>query len=184
MSERLEVSVSQLSRWEAGENNIPSKRLPELAEAYECRISDIFADDESDEIEIQGREVIEVPVLGLAPAGNWGEAIQTPEYTMKMAKPSAGRKIDFAVEIYGDSMDKLLPEGGWAAIDTSQRTLFDGRVYLVGNAEGDVTVKRYRENPARFEPVSHNSEHQVLFAGEQRITVIGRVVSYGNDQGL
>jgi len=46
MAERTGFSTSQISRWETGESNIPSKRLPDLAKAYECRISEIFADDE------------------------------------------------------------------------------------------------------------------------------------------
>lgn len=42
MAERSGFSVSQLSRWESGKNNIPSDRLPALAEAYGCRIGEIF----------------------------------------------------------------------------------------------------------------------------------------------
>lgn len=34
MAERAPYSVSQLSRWENGKSNIPSERLPELAQAY------------------------------------------------------------------------------------------------------------------------------------------------------
>ncbi|MCE7797876.1 helix-turn-helix transcriptional regulator [Sphingobium sufflavum] len=46
MAERIEASDSQLSRWEKGKSNIPSSRLPELARAYECRLSEIFVDDD------------------------------------------------------------------------------------------------------------------------------------------
>lgn len=81
-------------------------------------------------------------------------------------------------------MDKLLPEGGWAAVDIQQRTLFDNRVYLICNRDGDTTIKRYHSNPARLEPVSHNPAHETIVLGEGQIEVIGRVVSYGNDQGL
>lgn len=42
MAERTGFSVSQLSRWESGGNNIPSQRLPILAGAYNCRIGEIF----------------------------------------------------------------------------------------------------------------------------------------------
>jgi len=45
MSERVDASVSQLSRWEKGKSNIPSGRLPELARAYGCTVSEIFAED-------------------------------------------------------------------------------------------------------------------------------------------
>lgn len=53
MAERSEYSVSQLSRWEAHSNNIPSKRLPSLARMYECRVSEIFSEDhEADRVEL------------------------------------------------------------------------------------------------------------------------------------
>ena len=45
MAERVGVSDSQLSRWEKGRSSIPSKRLPALAEAYGCRISEIFVEE-------------------------------------------------------------------------------------------------------------------------------------------
>jgi transcriptional regulator with XRE-family HTH domain len=46
MAERSGFSESMLSRWEKGKANIPSGRLPDLASAYECRVSDIFAEDD------------------------------------------------------------------------------------------------------------------------------------------
>lgn len=47
IAERLGVNTGQVSRWETGANNIPSGRLPEIAKAYGCRVSQIFADDEA-----------------------------------------------------------------------------------------------------------------------------------------
>jgi repressor LexA len=95
----------------------------------------------------------------------------------------AGRNA-FAVEIDGDSMDLILPEGGWAVIDPDQRSFFDGRVYLVMNGEAEATLKRYRGNPARLEPVSSNDSHGDFVLSGEPITIIGRVVAYGNDEGL
>lgn len=57
-------------------------------------------------------------------------------------------------------------------------------VYLVMNGDGEATIKRYREGPARFEPDSNNPEHKTVHLGGHHITVIGRVVAYGGDQGL
>lgn len=124
-----------------------------------------------------------VPVIGLASAGAWREAVQVPEYLMPMPKKK-GRKSSFAVEIDGDSMDKILPEGGWAVVDVDQRTLYDGRVYLIQNSEYEATIKRYHSNPARYEPVSHNTTHETIMVGDDPIQVIGRIVAYGNDRGL
>lgn len=124
-----------------------------------------------------------VPVIGIAAAGCWEEAITIPHYTVPLLK-KPGRKPAFAVEVNGDSMDQILPNGSWAAVDPSQRTLYERKVYLIQNGHGEATIKRYRESPARFEPVSSNPEHRPIFMGEHQIAVIGRIVSWGSDEGL
>ncbi len=61
MAERLDVSDSQLSRWEKGRSSIPSKRLPDIARAYECRVSEIFAEDhECERVELTPDQLTEM----------------------------------------------------------------------------------------------------------------------------
>lgn len=124
-----------------------------------------------------------IPVIGLAAAGTWEEAIHTPMRTFPVPKGTGGKR-SFGVVIKGDSMNLLLPEGGWAVIDPDQRTLFAGRVYLIQNEAHEATVKRYCGDPARFEPVSNNPAHEAFTLEGLPYTVIGRVVSYGNTSGL
>lgn len=131
----------------------------------------------------EGPPVRFVPVIGLASAGAWAEAIHMPLRHFPVPHRIAGER-SFAVEIVGDSMDKLLPEGGWAVVDPDQRHLYAGKVYLIQNGEHEATVKRYCGDPARFEPVSNNPDHQPFSLADQPYTVIGRVVSYGNTSGL
>jgi len=128
-------------------------------------------------------EVQWVPVIGLASAGAWQEAIHTPLRTFPVPKGTGGKR-SFGVVIKGDSMNLLLPEGGWAVVDPDQRTLFAGRVYLIQNEEHEATVKRYCGDPARFEPVSNNPDHEPFTLDGLPYTVIGRIVSYGNTAGL
>lgn len=52
MAERLNASVSQLSRWETGKSNIPSGRLLDVARAYKIHVADIFDYDEGGGIEL------------------------------------------------------------------------------------------------------------------------------------
>ena len=127
--------------------------------------------------------IVWVPVIGMAAAGSWREAITFPSYVVPHHR-MPGCNQAFAVEVHGDSMDLLLPERSWAVIDPDQRRLIERKVYLISNGDGDTTIKRYRENPSRFEPVSRNSEHQPIFAGESEIRIIGRVVSFSSDEGL
>lgn len=124
-----------------------------------------------------------VPLVGRAPAGNWREAIETPIGEVAVSAKKAGRNA-FAVEVDGDSMNMILPEGGWAVVDPDQVHFYDGRVYLVVNGDHDATMKRYRNNPARLEPVSSNDAHGPFYLTGEPLRIIGRIVAYGNDEGL
>lgn len=124
-----------------------------------------------------------VPIIGLASAGAWQEAVLTPVRHFPVPHGVGGGR-SFGVEIKGDSMNLLLPEGGWAVVDPDERDLYNGRVYLIQNGDHEATVKRYRSDPARFEPVSDNATHKAFTVVNTHYHVIGRVVSYGNTAGL
>jgi repressor LexA len=119
-----------------------------------------------------------VPIIGISAAGNWREAILLPNEMLPMP-PGRASKDAFAVEVRGDSMDKLIPDGGFVVVDPAQTELFNGKSYLIQNDEGETTVKAYRSDPARFEPMSSNPEHQAIIVGETRFTVVGRIVWRG-----
>lgn len=119
-----------------------------------------------------------VPIIGLASAGNWREAILAPGGVMPVPRNVAGKRA-FAVEIKGDSMDKIIPDGGYAIVDPDQTQLYNDKVYLIQNGEHEAQVKVYRANPARFEPASNNDLHETCYMGDQHVKVVGRVVWQG-----
>ncbi len=119
-----------------------------------------------------------VPVIGLCSAGAWREAILSPGGVMPVPNGVASSRA-FAVEVKGDSMDKISPDGGYAIVDPDQTQLYNDKVYLIQNGEHEAQVKLYRSNPARFEPASTNELHQTFYVGEQPVRVIGRVVWQG-----
>lgn len=124
-----------------------------------------------------------VPIIGLASAGAWQEAVALPARWQPVPSGVAGKRA-FGVEIKGDSMNLLLGEGGWAVIDPDQDHLYSGSVYLVENGDHEATVKRYMSDPARLVPVSDNPEHQPIFLTAIHWRVIGRVIAYGSNAGL
>lgn len=127
--------------------------------------------------------VIWVPVIGLAAAGAWKDAIEVPAFAIPRVKiPNTNQA--FAVLVDGDSMNQILPERSYAVVDPDQKRLTNKKVYLIQNGGGETTIKRFREGPARFEPVSTNPEHNVIHMGEHEITVIGRIVAVTSDEGL
>ena len=119
-----------------------------------------------------------VPIIGLASAGNWREAILVPGGTMPVPNNVAGER-SFAIEVKGDSMDRIIPDGGFAVVDPDQVQLFNDKIYLIQNGEHDAQVKLYRSNPARFEPASSNELHGTYYVGQEPVRVIGRVVWQG-----
>lgn len=119
-----------------------------------------------------------VPIIGISSAGAWREAILMPGKTLPIPVQIAGAKA-FAVEVAGDSMDLLVPEGAFVVVDPDQIQLYNDKVYLIENEEHETQIKLYRGNPARFEPASRNETHKVISLGEHSVRVIGRVVWQG-----
>lgn len=118
------------------------------------------------------------PVIGLTSAGRWREAIEMPigqmPYPTGVASDSA-----FGLEVRGDSMNKLIEDGGWILIDPAKKELSPGSCYLIKNGDGEATVKMYQRSPPRFEPCSTNNEHRSFLVSETEFTVIGKVVWKG-----
>lgn len=110
IAERLGNSVSQVSRWEAGRSNIPSERLPDLARAYECRVTDIFQDDDGPIVPLGPT----IPIRGEAAAGVWMEAWDlSHEGRTMMGRPDleVPMRDRFGIVVVGDSMNMRYPSG-------------------------------------------------------------------------
>jgi transcriptional regulator with XRE-family HTH domain len=149
MAERSGFSPSQLSRWEAGKSNIPSERLPELATHYQCRIADIFQEDDSNFVPLGPTLYVRGPVA----AGVWHEVWEEPEddwhtFTGR-ADVTAPLRDRFGVRVEGDSMNDAYPAGtilecvsflGGAEIVNGKRVIVE-RLRVDGSRE--VTVKEY-----------------------------------------
>ncbi|MYL97226.1 hypothetical protein GR702_05500 [Novosphingobium sp. FGD1] len=114
----------------------------------------------------------ELPVIGWSGAGKWLEAIELARRAIWVPNETSGK---FGLDVVGDSMNLVLPEGSVAIVDPEQTDLYSGKLYLLQNSEGEATIKRYRSDPARFEPVSDNDEYVPFRVGSTDFKVIGRV---------
>lgn len=117
----------------------------------------------------------ELPVIGRVAAGSWKDAIEDVTETMICPDDSVSQNA-FVVVVDGDSMDKVVPDGGRIVVDPTDLALVDGKEYVVRNGDGETTFKRYHSNPARLEPCSHNPDHHTIFPGQDMFIVVGRVV--------
>lgn len=121
---------------------------------------------------VEGASGRDLPVIGWSGAGKWVEAIEVTRNQVWVPNQTPGK---FGVEVSGDSMDIVLPEGSTAIVDPDQLDLYAGKLYLLINVDGEATIKRYRAEPARFEPVSNNPEYVPFAVGSTDFRVIGRV---------
>lgn len=118
-----------------------------------------------------------IPIIGSVAAGNWREAIQQPMGTMPM--PEADMPEDaVALRVVGDSMDRLVPDGGIVIFSPSDRELFADNYYVVTNGDGETTFKQYKPNPARLVPCSNNPQHKDINIGDGGFQIVGRVEWY------
>lgn len=79
-----------------------------------------------------------------------------------------------ALRVEGDSMDRISPPGSIIIVNIHDKKLVPNACYVIADGDSNVTYKRYRSNPARFEPVSTNPAHEPIFPdGEPEI--VGRV---------
>lgn len=116
-----------------------------------------------------------VPVIGMAGAGNWRESVEIPQGFMPVPQRLAGRAV-FGIAVSGDSMDLLIEDGGLILVDAAQKELVPGGVFLIANSAGEATVKRYRRDPARFEPCSSNPQHCPFLVSDDDFRIVGKVV--------
>ena len=118
-----------------------------------------------------------VPIIGFGSASSWREAIQLPIGGMTIPPRKAGPKA-FAIEIQGDSLDKVVDDGGYVVVDPEQKELRPGKLYLIQNGEHETTVKCYERDPPRFVPMSNNPLHKPIPASEVDV-IIGRICWQG-----
>jgi len=80
----------------------------------------------------------------------------------------------FALNVEGDSMDRISPPGSVIVANRRERQLVPNACYVIALEDGSATYKRYRASPSRFEPVSINPAHEAIFP-DGAVRVIGRV---------
>ncbi|MBD8677949.1 LexA family protein [Sphingomonas sp. CFBP 13720] len=120
--------------------------------------------------------VARIPIIGQVAAGNWREAVHQSMGSI----PSPDAEISplaFALNVDGDSMDKLVADGGTVIVDPSDKALYPGRYYVVINDTGETTFKQFAADPARLIPCSTNAEHREIVVGDgTAFSIVGRVI--------
>lgn len=127
-------------------------------------------------------QTVAVPLISWVKAtafADVGEAVRFAEEYPRIHMDYP-RETIFALDVAGDSMNRIAPEGSRIVVDFAEKTLRD-RDLAVFSRDGETTFKRYRrtgDNASWLEPDSFNPDHGPLaFSDELEVLTIGRVVA-------
>jgi len=126
-------------------------------------------------------DIVQIPVYGKISAGQPLEMVENIiDYTF-ITVEEARKGSYFALEVTGDSMDKIIPNGSRVVV-RKQEELENGQIGVIVVNGYDATIKRYeRDNDMVFlYPESNNPEHRVQRYNlkETPITILGKVESF------
>ena len=167
---RFGVKQASVSRWETGAMPDP----PHLA-----LLADMAGESVREFIGLEGKGAREplasIPILAKVPAGNMREAIADRRGSIPNFDPSIPPNA-YALEVDGDSMNKVAGEGATIVIDPDDVDLYPRELYVV-RCDGEATFKQYLDSPPRLVPLSSNPAHKPINISTNRDWVVeGKVL--------
>lgn len=175
LGKMVDVSRSTITQWERGWTTPRMGNVQLLAGALGVSTADIIADElpPSNAIKPATAKPAYAPLLGRVHAGEAQEpdvlhdAIPVP-YEIIKRHPQG-----YFLQVEGDCMDNVYPEGCYILIDPEQRPS-NGSIAVVSIDGADYVMRRlYRgANTLILSPDSHNAEHEdMVFASTTEHTV-------------
>lgn len=130
-----------------------------------------------------GSEFVDVPLLGSIAAGTPIEMIETDRSHPVPAKVMEQYPNAKLLEVKGNSMNKILPNGSYALVDPCDDVERDNQPYAICVNGYDATIKRVHKLDNGFELVPDSTDptfkpkvYDYGEEGTETITIIGRVV--------
>ena len=125
-------------------------------------------------------------VIGVVPAGTPIEAIEDIIGEIEYPSRFANKEV-FALQIKGDSMNKILPDGCIGLFEKTS-TLENGEIGAIMVNGDDATVKKFYRLTDSYvlEPVSFNPEQHPLIIkdGTDPVSVIGKLIWYCSKESV
>lgn len=163
----LGVGAMTISRWERSEVERPHPATIEQLSSYFKVTPDDLVSENGYYAKTRGAVTIapkpatgSLPVVGAAHAGDPSHVYESNEGMMECPEEYC-LDGNFFVRVSGDSMDRQLPDGSYALIDT-HREVRSGDIALVKVNGDEATIKRVKlaDGLAILEPDSSNPEHR------------------------
>lgn len=178
-------TAASIANYESGRRLPDTNKLKRLSELLGCSVSFLLGLEPYDNPEEQDPNYIDVPLYGSIAAGEPIEMIEVDDHHAIPVSVHKKYPKAFLLEVKGESMNKVLPNGSYALIDPCVDVERDGKPYAVCVNGYDATIKRVRrlENgfelvPDSTDPTFHAEVFDYSVEGTKTITIIGRVVWY------
>lgn len=185
MAKKLNVSEGTIRMWENGKNEPRMGMVEKIASSFNVSKSYLLGEVEESTLPEFDNE-IEIPYYGKVSAGNFeevsidNETIKTPSFVYNGRNPNEC----IALQINGDSMNKVLANGSYIVVHDYRKTLnrrLNSNDILVLRIGGEYTVKRVRctETKLHLDPESYSDEFKTNSYDLDcldEIEVIGKVI--------
>lgn len=185
-ADKVGVTKQAVNNW-INSTNIPDiEKLATIAHVCGITLSDILtSEDGLAPLPSDKGYWKEVPLYGSIAAGTPIEMIEVEGTHPIPAKMSERFPCAFLLEVKGESMNRILPNGSYALVDPCEDVDRDNQPYAVCVNGYDATVKRVHKLNNGFELVPDSTDptykpvvYDYGVEGTEVITVIGRVVYY------
>lgn len=176
------VQKSAIAKYENGRiENLKRTTIEKLSELFGILPSELLGISATNNIMTNKTNVI-----GVVPAGTPLEAIEDIIGEIEYPSRFANKQV-FALQIKGDSMNKVLPDGCIGLFEKTS-TLENGEIGAIMVNGDDATVKKFYRLTDSYvlEPVSFNPEHHPLIIkdGTDPVSVIGKLIWYCSKESI
>lgn len=184
-------SQQVISRYEAGTNEPKAEILKRLSKALGVTISYLLGvDDDPRIIQAIPTGARMVPVVGKVAAGDAIEAIEQTDRVHPVIDGTYDGTHKVAwVEVSGNSMNRLFPDGTLVLVDCDAEAR-NGDVVAVFVNGDDITIKRiyFEDGTIRLHPESYDPEYRDRVIngsepGAPEVRVYGKAVAYTSPDG-
>lgn len=176
------VQKSAIAKYENGRiENLKRTTIEKLSELFGILPSELLGISATNNVMSNTTNVI-----GVIPAGVPIEAIEDIIGEIEYPSRFANKEV-FALQIKGDSMNKVLPDGCIGLFEKTS-TLENGEIGAIMVNGDDATIKKFYRLTDSYvlEPVSFNPEHHPLIIKDGTVPVhaIGRLIWYCSKESI
>ena len=176
------VQKSAIAKYENGRiENLKRTTIEKLSELFGILPSELLGISATNNVMSNTTNVI-----GVVPAGTPLEAIEDIIGEIEYPSRFANKQV-FALQIKGDSMNKVLPDGCIGLFEKTS-TLENGEIGAIMVNGDDATVKKFYRLTDSYvlEPLSFNPEQHPLIIkdGTDPVSVIGKLIWYCSKESV